>query len=475
MKKIYIYVIGGGLLIFLILLLSGFLPFGFNKSQNECRGASCQPVQLVIDVKNSGLGSAVYIEWNSITPKPSSYALARATFDGNNLSSFQSIPTVSNTRGNFAIDYDVQRGVTYEYRVIPIYGNSFNLDGIAKVSGARVTADFIDTKSEKIVFVIPQKYLEERKDLSQIIPSLINGINFIFSNTQKQFSFAEIKTYNPDTCINGCENIISDSKYYNTGALVVYAIPGAITSAYTVRGAPPTVILGNESLNLANSGNDLSPNSGFYSSLVQTLAHEIAHTYGVAIPEYYVYPTAIDNSDISPKIPAVSLPTKYLKDVMYTYQDNFKGTSFGPLSVYIVNANLYHSDLRFRSRGLSDMSQILPSRIAIKVNDSISKPVVSSKVDIYCIQAEDPRYQGLHQQPTLVKSLSTDTSGTASFTIENEVKQSMSAQKCHVLGFKVSKDGFISSSNYVTELQLQEEKLLRKNDEFLVQFTLKTN
>mgnify|MGYP001568706938 FL=1 len=466
MKKIYIYIIGGGLLIFLVLLFSGFLPFGLKKGEN--------PVQLVLNVKNSGLGSAVYIEWNSITPKPSSYALARANV-GSDVSSFNVIPTVSNTGGNFAIDYDVQRGATYEYKVIPIYGNSFNLDGIDKVSGVRITTDFIETKSEKVLFVIPQKYLETRKDLTQIIPSLVDEVNVIYSNTKKQFSFAGLKTYNPDTCVNGCENIIADSEYYSPGALVVYVIPGAMSTGYTQPGAQPIVVLGNELFPKTEPDLDFSSNSSLHSSLVQILAHEIAHTYGVAFPEYYVYPNAIDNSGVSPQIPAVSLSTKYLKDIMFTYQGNFRNTFFGPLSVYIINANLYHSDMRFRSRSLSDMSQIYPSRIEIKVSDSISKPITSSKVDIYCIQGEDPRYQGLHQQPTLVKSLSTDTSGTVSFVLENEVKQSMSAQKCHVLGLKVSKDSFISSSNYITELQLQEEKLLRKSDNFSIQFTLKSN
>lgn len=431
--------------------------------------------QLRINLKNNGLGSALYIEWNPVIPKPSSYALTRAKIDGGNLSPFEIIPTVSNTKGNFAIDYNVERGVTYEYRVIPIYGNSFSLDGIEKVSGARITADFVPTKSEKILFVIPQKYLETRKDISQIIPSLIDGINFIYSSTQRQFSFAGIKTYNPDICVNGCENVLGDSKYYEPGAMVVYAIPGAITSGYTIQGTPPTIILGNESLNLANPNHNLNSDSGFYSSLVQTLAHEIAHTYGVAIPEYYVYPNAIDNSGISPTIPAVSLASNYQKDVMYTYQNNYKETSFGPLSIHIINANPYHSDMRFRSGQPSDIRQILPSQIAIKVSDSGSRPIVSSKVDVYCIQAEDPRYKGLHQQLSLIKSLSTDISGEVSFMLDNQVKQLMFAGKCHVLGLKVSKKGLVASANYITELQLQEEKVLNGSDKFLIQFSLSEN
>jgi len=474
MKKEYIYVIGAGLLFF-VLLFSGLLPFSFNKNGNECRGTSCQPAQLTITAKNNGLGSAIYIEWNPVTPKPSSYALARANVEGNSLSSFKIIPTVSNAGGDFAIDYDVERGVTYEYRVIPIYGSSFDLDGIDKVSGTRITADFVETKSEKILFVMPDKYLETRKDLSQVLSSFVDGINFVYSGTKKNFSFAGLKTYNPDTCVNGCANIIADSQYYTPGALVVYGIPGAITSAYTVQGAPPTIFLGNESLHLVDSSNDLSPNSGFYSFLVQTLSHEVAHTYGVAIPEYYVYPNAIDNSNISPKIPVVSLSEEYLRDIMLTYQDGFRKAAFGPLSIYIINENLYHSDMRFRSRGISDMNQLYPSKITIKVSDSLSRPIISSKIDVFCIQAEDPRYQGLHQQPSLIKSLSTDAFGMASFSLENQIKRSMSEAKCHVLGFKVFKDGLVSSSNYVTELQLQGEKLLRKSDELSIRFILKSN
>lgn len=148
-----------------------------------------------------------------------------------------------------------------------------------------------------------------------------------------------------------------------------------------------------------------SYNYNAYENQNYTLIHELGHSFGLGLPENYLYNGNIDNSGASPELPSYNFSGKYGLDSMGSWLTNM---TFNEFNAAMINSNLIHQ------RDWQAFLMFDPT-ITVKVIDPEGRPFRNARVRIYgartgCIYCEsDPSMNNLPSP--LLKTYYTNSSG----------------------------------------------------------------
>ena len=358
--------------------------------------------------------------------------------------------------------------------------------------------------AEKIVFAVNKDFADQYPDWKTRADRIVADVNTGFAQTtQKRFEIGNYITYefnekqppfnsiealtsNPSTYIvaNKTIAISKPNNSCNTHRLLIYAVVG---NDVTLEHDPPY-----------GSGNNYSPPIGgvygfaivyerktkstllkesmpyfddlesTYWNALKMTAHELGHSLGLALPEWYNYEYE-DLTSVPPTLPPYSLNAMYPFDPhtgvggspIIHYPD--KLWKFSDLNSFIINHSL--------CKGITteQIKSATSNTVIVRVKDIAGNIVKNATVNVYGINNQYRRYGGADPAYfVLNQSVQTDDTGNATIKTPKDLTLSPPiAGNFDSEIVKVSKNGKYGG-DYLTTYDLQRTRLLNnKNIHYL--------
>lgn len=307
------------------------------------------------------------------------------------------------------------------------------------------------TQIEEITFAINEDYAQIASDWKEHAQEIIDFVNQSFAKkTHIQYHVAQFKTYPIDYSKSMHEQVAAlsynkDLHYFNQvpqgetpySSTIVFWVAldtpeaqrladqflpnGSAGVEKTADGILSNVfvkqnikeefhisasILGKMELN-KNSSKDSYGNLAFETSNF-ALIHELGHTFGLGIPEVFIFVNNLDNSSDKPKLAPYPFNKLYGQDSMGPYMTSI---IFNDLHAKLINENPRHQMYK------NYLGALPATPIPITVRDSVGVPIKNAEVKVYgsrgmCVYCKnDPSVNDLPSP--LLQTVYTDEFGRA--------------------------------------------------------------
>ena len=352
-----------------------------------------------------------------------------------------------------------------------------------------------DAVEEKIVFAINADFARKYPDWKMRADEVISYVNQVLSkNTKKRLTIGKYLTYEvydkdsvngviealqEDPAYHYLNNANSENSYY--GATLFYWISddpkGASTASLSFsfslgKNLDNAIIREKETESTLRRKEDfvteIQPQDAYFQQVLKVV-HEIGHSLGLAVPDWYRY-KYMDMTGVRPELPDYDITTMFPSDPMINYIPSgwmFSDAQFSDLNSFIVNHNLYHQF------NMHQISQMLPSRLVVRVRDANGNLISNAQVQVFGIKdtflpfSSDASFFQLRQTEV------TNSSGEVFIKNPIELMQVPPVDATFASEIvKVSKDGKYGGS-YVTKVDLQRARLLENKETYFVDITLR--
>lgn len=275
------------------------------------------------------------------------------------------------------------------------------------------------TVTENIIFAINQDYAQQNSDWQSKAQEIIDYVNEIFAKTTDiKYQIAAFKTYQPDQFLAVKNN---DSYYYyleeagyvyaatlffwqptNTAdeALVdtlvqergfrfyydfnyelentkydkpVISYKLEYLSSFKPELEALNLLAGRDYLN-----NKYGPNE--FEKYAANIVHEFGHTFGLGMPDIYLYNESQDKSGAVPVLSDFDAVSNYGHDPMIFFNSDFLDFKFNQLNSLIINQNSRHQKTAINPYYYRD---IFADKVKIIVSDNYGNPIDKALIKVY--------------------------------------------------------------------------------------------
>lgn len=351
------------------------------------------------------------------------------------------------------------------------------------------------TKEHTIKFYVDPELIENLNSAKIFISKYVEDLNFVYSKTTNR-----IFVFNPEKDLIITNNISWDS--FVTCTYCDYSPSEKFDILTIIKKRSPDYFYPPAGGNLMDGSsingvyywekiydpNNLLTSSELdqYGSQVLTMVHEIAHTYGVAIGEYYSLNYILDTTGIEP-ILDIDLAENYsywrnkgedyykrdpmlglFTDVWGSLDNQsdrktlFSKAIFSPLSSAIINSGTYRTVPNLEQKSLPNMSDI-----TIKVTDSKGNLISNANVKIFEIEAYSP-----FASKILVDDYTNEKGEIAFDWLALTPFESPFSAYHEVRLIKVYKTEYTSSVKYISVFDAQEVKVLQGKSKWIIEINI---
>jgi len=217
---------------------------------------------------------------------------------------------------------------------------------------------------------------------------------------------------------------------------------------------------------------------GSYEDIQNVIAHEIAHTFGVANPEYYLLHEFYDYSGVEPMLPTYRFNEHYGYDPMnILYRDESVYAKFSELSSYIINTNIYRQDFE------TYYNIPVPS-VRVQARNRDGSAIANAEVQVYGVRTGcrqclyDPSINPKDRPTPLLQTVYTDADGYA--YIKPASTEWRYTDKDGPLDTFVAKAVKVyyngeGLAQYLTFYELQKDKIINGSDVYTMLFEFSGN
>ena len=302
------------------------------------------------------------------------------------------------------------------------YGNDENLE--KQLSILPINDIETGVQYEYITFAINEDYAQSHPDWEQRAQEIMDFVNTAFEeDTGIQYQIAQFKTYSLDYqqtigqqlwnlfsidelhFLNDVEIIDGDEKPFSTTVLFTVVdssiypnindLPGGNHGSYIKYTSDGTefianqvhvsqdineglaygaTILGRDEVN-SHFPDDWRNSYGYdgYGNGQSVIIHELGHSFGIGVPENYLYNDNIDNSGVAPILPEYNFSEKYGLDSMGGWLTN---EIFNEFNASMIKSNKKHQ------RDWLALEEFEPT-ITVKVVNKSGWPFYNARVRVY--------------------------------------------------------------------------------------------
>lgn len=477
----------GLLLSIIAVILAAFILVGAGGYFNLDVHAQVQPSSLAtvtgltaVDVQTGG---RIFLSWNEKPEDIGAYFFRVYREESNSSIGYQLAGTLG---WNFFEDRGLTNGTAYKYTIVPVDKNQQEFYGPSDNLG---NASVVPTKTknimtEDIVVVMERQYAAVYPAYQTKLEELITAVNGIYSkNMSKQFRINDIRFFDHNKYCDysrpydKCKELFEDKSFYVPGAISMFFGDLGLVQEGVIWTEPAIYIMAQTCSVSRSQGCDWLTTA--VPQYVVMVAHELAHSFGVASPEYYAYENKFDSSGVNPIWQGNSLlPNGYENSPMTSKVGwglplaQIQTLSFDPLAKTIIEKNYDHNiPLTPFFRGFES----LPRKIKIKVLDSLtSMGIGGADIKVFCIGATAHGTPVNETSPRMI--FQTDSSGLA--TLQEFITASNGAlisKNNNILNYtcssnllKIYHPAYDPTVIPMGLIQLQEEKIVRGSDDYTI-------
>lgn len=337
-----------------------------------------------------------------------------------------------------------------------------------------VTEEKEPTVTEEIIYAVNADYAQLNPNWQNAAQEIITFANQVLAqNTDKRYEIVAFKTFD-------------SAKWHQLGTDPAYAYDngyGGTTVLHWVELPTSKVPLGEPLANVAGYSfingvryqqlylveshpeysallGNASPN---FVAWMQVFLHELGHTMGLSVPDWYFYEFD-DLSGAEPKLPRFNLRMQYPQDPMSAWAES--GYRYTDFNAAVINKNLRHE------KSFLEIQRIASTQVKVMVRDGGGNPVSDATVQVYGAKKGCFYCQDVTQNPLLLTT-TTSSSGEAIVTAPS-VEWSMSEdQSTTYIGMIVKiRNGDLHGAEYVIGQQMQQHKFLTGSDVFQLFVTI---